>query len=87
VRLVNGYVARVLATAAADPAVAGAFLRVAHGLDRPERLMHPAVAGRVLRAARRKPGVPPGSVPAPRVSPEAAEPRPASSDPAGGAET
>jgi flavin-dependent dehydrogenase len=68
-RLVNAYIARVLASAATDATVAEAFLRVAHAIDRPETLMRPAVASRVLRArlqARRRPA----GVPRPRTSPE-----------------
>ncbi len=52
VRLVNAYVARVLAASAVDPAVGRAFLRVANTVDRPERLLRPSVALRVLRAGR-----------------------------------
>ena len=50
VRLVNAYVARVQAAAAVDPVVGLAFLRVANTVDRPETLLRPSVAMRVLRA-------------------------------------
>jgi flavin-dependent dehydrogenase len=52
VRLVNAYVARVQAAAAVDPAVGLSFLRVANTVDRPETLLRPSVALRVLRAVR-----------------------------------
>jgi hypothetical protein len=52
VRLVNAYVARVQAAAAVDPVVGLAFLRVANTVDRPEKLLRPSVALRVLRAVR-----------------------------------
>lgn len=50
VRMVNAYVSRVQAAAAADPDVGLAFLRVANLLDRPESLLRPSVAARVVRA-------------------------------------
>jgi hypothetical protein len=55
-RLIKRYVAAVRQAAADDPVVAGAFLRVAHLVDRPERLLAPRVAARVAAAslARRK---------------------------------
>jgi 2-polyprenyl-6-methoxyphenol hydroxylase-like FAD-dependent oxidoreductase len=53
VRLVNAYLARLHIAAAADPEVGRAFLRVVNLLDRPERLLRPAVALRVLRGQRR----------------------------------
>jgi 2-polyprenyl-6-methoxyphenol hydroxylase-like FAD-dependent oxidoreductase len=52
IRLVNAYVARVQAAAAVDPDVGLAFLRVANTVDRPEALLRPSVALRVLRAVR-----------------------------------
>ena len=55
VRLVNAYLARLHVAAAADPEVGRAFLRVVNLLDRPERLLGPAVALRVL-GGRRRPG-------------------------------
>lgn len=51
VRMVNAYVSRVQAAAAVDPDVGLAFLRVANLLDRPESLLRPSVAARVLRAS------------------------------------
>lgn len=60
VRLVNRYLSRVHVASAVDPAVGTAFLRVVNLLDRPEKLLTPAVALRVLRAnLRRSPGGPP----------------------------
>jgi 2-polyprenyl-6-methoxyphenol hydroxylase-like FAD-dependent oxidoreductase len=73
VRLVNAYVARVQAAAAVDPAVGLAFLRVANTVDRPETLLRPSVALRVLRAVRS------GAVPErsrPQEQPAPALPRP-----------
>jgi 2-polyprenyl-6-methoxyphenol hydroxylase-like FAD-dependent oxidoreductase len=52
VRIINSYVARVQAAAAVDPAVGLAFLRVANTVDRPDTLLRPSVALRVLRAGR-----------------------------------
>jgi len=52
-RAINSYVARVQAAAAEDPAVGRAFLRVANLLDRPQALMKPTTAARVLAAGRR----------------------------------
>jgi hypothetical protein len=77
VRVINTYVARVQAAAAVDPQVGLAFLRVANTVDRPDKLLRPAVALRVLRAGlsrnRRAPDQRPGRsvsaappVPAPR---------------------
>jgi 2-polyprenyl-6-methoxyphenol hydroxylase-like FAD-dependent oxidoreductase len=54
VRVINAYVARVQAAAAQDAAVGRAFLRVANLLDRPETLMKPTIAARVLMASRRR---------------------------------
>jgi 2-polyprenyl-6-methoxyphenol hydroxylase-like FAD-dependent oxidoreductase len=56
VRIVNAYVARVLAATAVDPVVGRAFLRVANTVDRPEALLRPSIALRVLRANRAHPG-------------------------------
>jgi hypothetical protein len=49
VRLVNAYLARFHVAAAADPVLGGAFLRVVNLMDRPEGLLGPAIALRVLR--------------------------------------
>ena len=49
VRLVNAYLARFHLAAAADPVLGGAFLRVVNLMDRPEGLLSPAIALRVLR--------------------------------------
>ncbi|HVD24306.1 MAG TPA: FAD-dependent monooxygenase [Lapillicoccus sp.] len=59
-RLIKRYVAAVRQAAADDPVVAGAFLRVAHLVDRPERLLAPRVAARVAAAsfARRRTATP-----------------------------
>jgi 2-polyprenyl-6-methoxyphenol hydroxylase-like FAD-dependent oxidoreductase len=48
-RLVNGYVSRLQAAAAHDSALSRAFLRVTGLVDRPEALLRPSIAGRVLR--------------------------------------
>jgi hypothetical protein len=53
VRLVNAYLARLHLAAATDPEVGRAFLRVVNLIDRPERLLRPAIALRVLRGQRR----------------------------------
>jgi hypothetical protein len=52
VRIVNAYVARVLAATAVDPVVGRAFLRVANTVDRPEALLRPSISLRVLRTNR-----------------------------------
>ena len=62
VRLVNAYLARLHPAAHHDPVVGRAFLRVVNLLDRPERLLAPAVALRVLAGGRRRPG-PAGRMP------------------------
>jgi 2-polyprenyl-6-methoxyphenol hydroxylase-like FAD-dependent oxidoreductase len=49
-RLVNGYVNRLQAAAAHDSALSRAFLRVTGLVDRPQALLRPSIAGRVLRA-------------------------------------
>lgn len=51
VRLINAYVTRVQRVAHRDPAVALAFLKVAHLLDEPPSLMRPAILARVFRPA------------------------------------
>ena len=48
-RLVDGYLVRLVRAAADDPVLATAFLRVSHLVDRPQDLMRPALARRVLR--------------------------------------
>ncbi|HEX2297120.1 MAG TPA: hypothetical protein VHH34_01145 [Pseudonocardiaceae bacterium] len=50
-RLVNRYVRRLHAAAVSDAGVARAFIRAAGLVDRPERLLRPRVALRVLRHA------------------------------------
>ncbi|HVG99191.1 MAG TPA: alpha/beta fold hydrolase [Miltoncostaeaceae bacterium] len=52
VRAVNAYVRRLQATAERDPVVAGAFMAVIGMLERPPRLMRPAIARRVARGPR-----------------------------------
>jgi 2-polyprenyl-6-methoxyphenol hydroxylase-like FAD-dependent oxidoreductase len=47
-RLTNAYLRRLHAAAAHDPRVAHAFVRVSGMLDRPQALLRPAVARRVL---------------------------------------
>jgi 2-polyprenyl-6-methoxyphenol hydroxylase-like FAD-dependent oxidoreductase len=49
VRLVNAYLARFHVAAERDPILARAFLRVVNLIDRPEDLLRPALAARVLR--------------------------------------
>jgi 2-polyprenyl-6-methoxyphenol hydroxylase-like FAD-dependent oxidoreductase len=49
VRLVNAYLARFHLAAATDPMLGRAFLRVVNLMDRPERLLRPTIALRVLR--------------------------------------
>jgi len=53
VRMVNRYLERVHRAAETDPSVGRAFLRVVNMIDRPERLMAPRTALRVLRGSRR----------------------------------
>jgi 2-polyprenyl-6-methoxyphenol hydroxylase-like FAD-dependent oxidoreductase len=48
-RLVDAYLARLVRAAADDAVLAAAFLRVSHLVDRPQDLMRPALARRVLR--------------------------------------
>ncbi len=50
-RLVNGYVTRLQAAAARDSALSRAFMRVTGLVDRPEALLRPSIARRVLRHA------------------------------------
>jgi 2-polyprenyl-6-methoxyphenol hydroxylase-like FAD-dependent oxidoreductase len=62
VRLVNAYLARFHVAAERDPVLGRAFLRVVNLMDRPEGLLRPAIAARVLggslRRAARRPGGP-----------------------------
>jgi 2-polyprenyl-6-methoxyphenol hydroxylase-like FAD-dependent oxidoreductase len=57
VRLVNAYLARFHVAAATDPLLGGAFLRVVNLMDRPESLLRPTVAMRVLRGNLRRTAV------------------------------
>jgi 2-polyprenyl-6-methoxyphenol hydroxylase-like FAD-dependent oxidoreductase len=54
VRLVNAYLARFHVAAATDPVLGGAFLRVVNLMDRPEGLLRPTIALRVLRGNLRQ---------------------------------
>jgi len=49
-RIAGAYVTRLQAAAARDPALARAFVRVTGLVDRPEALLQPSIAARVLRA-------------------------------------
>jgi 2-polyprenyl-6-methoxyphenol hydroxylase-like FAD-dependent oxidoreductase len=53
-RAINRYVARLQAAAAADPQLARAFVRVTGLIDRPETLLRPGTALRVLRPRARE---------------------------------
>jgi hypothetical protein len=53
VRFINAYLARVFRAAEQDPAVARAFLKVAHLVAPPPSLFAPGILMRVLRGARR----------------------------------
>jgi 2-polyprenyl-6-methoxyphenol hydroxylase-like FAD-dependent oxidoreductase len=53
IRLINAYLTRLHIAAATDPQVGQAFLRVVNLMDRPERLLRPAIARRVLHGRRR----------------------------------
>jgi len=57
-RLVNAYLDRYHAAAAADPVLGTAFLRVANLIDSPARLFSPRLVVRVARAARLRPAAP-----------------------------
>jgi 2-polyprenyl-6-methoxyphenol hydroxylase-like FAD-dependent oxidoreductase len=59
VQLVNAYLARFHVAAATDPVLGRAFLRVVNLMDRPEGLLRPAIALRVLRGNLRQPATPP----------------------------
>jgi 2-polyprenyl-6-methoxyphenol hydroxylase-like FAD-dependent oxidoreductase len=54
-RILNRYLARLLAGAAHDPQLGQAFLRVAGLVDQPQALLAPGVATRVLRPGPRRP--------------------------------
>jgi 2-polyprenyl-6-methoxyphenol hydroxylase-like FAD-dependent oxidoreductase len=60
VRLVNAYLARFHVAAAADPVLGRAFLRVVNLMDRPEGLLRPAIAARVLGGSLRRAATRPG---------------------------
>ena len=62
-RLLNGYLAKLLAGAAHDPRLGRAFLRVAGLVDPPQALLAPGVAARVLRADLRRPWSAPPEAP------------------------
>jgi 2-polyprenyl-6-methoxyphenol hydroxylase-like FAD-dependent oxidoreductase len=55
-RLLNGYLAKLLAGAAHDPRLGRAFLRVAGLVDPPQALLAPGVAARALRPGPRRSG-------------------------------
>jgi hypothetical protein len=55
-RLLNGYLAKLLAGAADDPRLGRAFLRVAGLVDPPQALLAPGVVARALRPAPRRSG-------------------------------
>jgi 2-polyprenyl-6-methoxyphenol hydroxylase-like FAD-dependent oxidoreductase len=55
-RLLNGYLAKLLAGAAHDPRLGRAFLRVAGLVDPPQALLAPGVAVRALRPRPRRSG-------------------------------
>lgn len=54
VRAINGYLERVHLAAASDPAVGRAFLAVANLTSRPERLLAPDIAARVIQGTRQR---------------------------------
>jgi 2-polyprenyl-6-methoxyphenol hydroxylase-like FAD-dependent oxidoreductase len=60
VRFVNAYLARFHLAAAADPVLGRAFLRVVNLMDRPEALLRPAIAARVLGGSLRRAATRPG---------------------------
>jgi 2-polyprenyl-6-methoxyphenol hydroxylase-like FAD-dependent oxidoreductase len=53
VRLINGYIHRLLVAAEHDPMVAARFLRVSAFLEKPPRLMTPSIVTRVIAGNRR----------------------------------
>jgi 2-polyprenyl-6-methoxyphenol hydroxylase-like FAD-dependent oxidoreductase len=73
VRLVNAYLARFHVAAERDPVLGRAFLRVVNLIDRPEGLLRPAIAARVLVGSLRRAATRPGGPrPASRTQPKAA---------------
>ena len=56
VRIVNAYIGRLYRAAVRDAAVAGAFLRVVHLIDKPPSLFAPRVLWRVMLRGGRRPG-------------------------------
>jgi flavin-dependent dehydrogenase len=54
-RIVDAYLARLIRAAGSDPVLAAAFLRVNHLVERPQDLMRPALAVRVLRGSLSRP--------------------------------
>lgn len=54
IRAINSYLERVHLAAASDPAVGRAFLAVANLTSRPERLLAPDIAARVIRGTRQR---------------------------------
>jgi 2-polyprenyl-6-methoxyphenol hydroxylase-like FAD-dependent oxidoreductase len=60
VRLVNAYLARFHVAAERDPVLGRAFLRVVNLMDRPEGLLRPAIAARVLGGSLRRAATRPG---------------------------
>jgi 2-polyprenyl-6-methoxyphenol hydroxylase-like FAD-dependent oxidoreductase len=73
VRLINAYLARFHLAAAADPVLGRAFLRVVNLMDRPEGLLRPTIALRVLRGNLRRTAVwPRASRPGSRTQQKAA---------------
>ena len=63
-RILDRYLARLLAGAAYDPQLGRAFLRVAGLVDQPQALLAPGVLARVLRPGPRRPPSAPSHVPA-----------------------
>ncbi len=61
IRVVNAYMRRLLRAAEADPVVVVAFMRVTGMTDPLPRLLHPAIAARVLLPIWRKPASEPGA--------------------------
>jgi 2-polyprenyl-6-methoxyphenol hydroxylase-like FAD-dependent oxidoreductase len=52
-RMINAYIARLHAAAASDATLSRAFIRVASLIDRPEALLRPGIASRILRHRRK----------------------------------
>jgi 2-polyprenyl-6-methoxyphenol hydroxylase-like FAD-dependent oxidoreductase len=73
VRFVNAYLARFHVAAEHDPVLGRAFLRVVNLIDRPEGLLRPALAARVLGGNLRRATTRPGGLrPASRTRQKAA---------------